>query len=250
VTSEPLVIDTGRLKRSGAVLQELRLPTPPAKFVASGPDPMSAAVNSTLPEIEAPVIERLPAIEVALGRTATKMVTAAGMYADTDQMLGARFDHNQFHAVGDVATIAVTAGQAPEAEAAQAHLRVAAAQSQAAATATTAMAQRRAQMEQAADRVKVMSPQFAQMGSAMGSFTQGVTQGVQGGMSGTPTGGPTSAPLAKENADRERLRTDDEDRSDEREDGASPGADTSESVPAQAVAGSATAVERSDRTSK
>lgn len=57
---------------------------------------MSAAINVTLPIIESPVVKGLPEAQAALANTGTKIVTAADMYAQTDQRLGENVSKVQF----------------------------------------------------------------------------------------------------------------------------------------------------------
>ncbi|WP_205875419.1 hypothetical protein [Mycobacterium camsae] len=49
---------------------------------------MSAAINKTMPIIEMPVIDGLPAIKAANNATGSRLAVAAGIYADTDRALG------------------------------------------------------------------------------------------------------------------------------------------------------------------
>ncbi|MEE6136243.1 hypothetical protein SKC41_07830 [Mycobacterium sp. 050128] len=57
---------------------------------------MSAAINETLPIIESPVVKALPEAQAALTNTGSKIVTAADMYAQTDQRLGENVSKVQF----------------------------------------------------------------------------------------------------------------------------------------------------------
>lgn len=86
--TEPLVVDPSRLKAAGATLRALVFPSVPPPISVPGADAISAAINETLPVIESPVIKGLPAAESAVVRTGSSIVSAAGMYAETDQALG------------------------------------------------------------------------------------------------------------------------------------------------------------------
>jgi ESX secretion-associated protein EspJ len=96
--TESLRVDPLRLKRAGKTLQEIAFPAPPPPIFAAGADPVSAAVNQTSPIIESPVIAGLPAVEAAIKRTGFSIVTAAGLYAETDQALAEHVDSVQFSA--------------------------------------------------------------------------------------------------------------------------------------------------------
>lgn len=85
---EPLVVDPSRLKDAGTILQGLVFPVPPSPIAATGTDSISAAINETLPIIESPVIEGLPAVKAAVTRTGSSITAGADMYAETDQTLG------------------------------------------------------------------------------------------------------------------------------------------------------------------
>ncbi|MEI7717365.1 MAG: hypothetical protein WCI78_14980 [Mycobacterium sp.] len=86
--AERLNVDPRGLQQAGEALQGLVLPQPPTPLVAAGTDPVSAAVNQTMPEIESPVVEGLPAVNEALRRTGSNIIDAAATYASTDQRLG------------------------------------------------------------------------------------------------------------------------------------------------------------------
>jgi hypothetical protein len=94
--TEPLTVDPARLKEAGATLQALVFPTPPPPIFAAGTDPVSAAINETLPIIESPVIDGLPAVKTAVTRTGSSIVSAAGLYEQTDQALSEHVDGVQF----------------------------------------------------------------------------------------------------------------------------------------------------------
>jgi hypothetical protein len=94
--TESLVVDPARLKAAGVTLRDQVLPAPPAPMSATGSDAVSAAINETLPIIESPVVDGLPDAQAALTNTASKIVTAADMYAETDQLLGEHVGTVQF----------------------------------------------------------------------------------------------------------------------------------------------------------
>src|ERR1700753_4026180 len=86
--TESLIVDPARLKAAGAILRDQVLPTAPPPISATGGDPVSAAINVTMPIIESPVIDGLPEVQAALTNTGTKIIAAADRYAETDQLLG------------------------------------------------------------------------------------------------------------------------------------------------------------------
>ncbi|MHA7652232.1 hypothetical protein ACX9NE_14110 [Mycobacterium sp. ML4] len=85
--AEELVVDPLLLEAAAAKLGELVYPAPLAPIVVPAEDPVSAAINETLPVIESPVINALPAIKAANTRTSSSLAIAAGIYADTDRRL-------------------------------------------------------------------------------------------------------------------------------------------------------------------
>ncbi|OBA61397.1 hypothetical protein A5647_11355 [Mycobacterium sp. 1100029.7] len=94
--TESLVVDPARLKAAGITVRDQKLPTPPPPMAVTGADSVSAAINVTMPIIEAPVISSLPKAEAALSNTGSKIVTAADRYAETDQLLGEHVAKVQF----------------------------------------------------------------------------------------------------------------------------------------------------------
>lgn len=86
--SEPLIVDPARLHAAGVRLQGLPFTDPPPAPAPAGSDAMSLAIGETLPIIEAPVLEGLPKVKAALDRSASSIVAAAQVYADTDGKLG------------------------------------------------------------------------------------------------------------------------------------------------------------------
>jgi hypothetical protein len=124
--TESLVVDPARLKAAGVTLRDQVLPVPPPPISATGSDSVSTAINETLPIIESPMVDGLPDAQTALTNTGSKIVTAADMYAETDQLLGEHVGTVQFLAARDQQpagaateqTVSATAGQLLGAEAA------------------------------------------------------------------------------------------------------------------------------------
>lgn len=110
---EPLVVEPSRLEAAGKALRGLVFPVPPDPIVAPGTDPVSAAVNATLPVIESPVIDGLPAVKAGLTKTGASITAAAGIYTDTDQRLGDHLTEVQFLAAAKEPA-AGTSGEKPE----------------------------------------------------------------------------------------------------------------------------------------
>jgi hypothetical protein len=112
--TDSLVVDPARLKAAGIALRDQVLPASPPPISATGSDPVSTAVNQTLPIIESPVVEGLPDAQTALTNTGSKIVAAAGRYAETDQLLGEHVGTVQFLAARDqqpAGAMADTAGK-------------------------------------------------------------------------------------------------------------------------------------------
>src|ERR1700755_686725 len=86
--TESLVVDPARLKANGIAVRDQILPAAPPPISATGTDSVSAAINVTMPIIESPVAAGLPDAQPALTNTGSKIVPAAEMYAQTDQLLG------------------------------------------------------------------------------------------------------------------------------------------------------------------
>jgi hypothetical protein len=99
--TDSLVVDPARLKTAGIALRDQVLPVSPPPISATGSDAVSAAINQTLPIIESPVVDGLPDAQTALTNTGSKIVTAADMYAETDQLLGEHVGTVQFLAARD-----------------------------------------------------------------------------------------------------------------------------------------------------
>jgi hypothetical protein len=113
--TESLVVDPARLKAAGATIRDQVMPTAPSPMSAPGSDPVSAAINVTMPIIESPVTEGLPGVQAALTNTGSKIVTAADRYAETDQLLGEHVGAVQFLAAGAPESKGDAAEQAPPA---------------------------------------------------------------------------------------------------------------------------------------
>lgn len=86
--TEKLTVDPALLRAAAKELEELIYPAPLSPFDLPGGDPVSAAINKTMPIIEVPVIDGLPAIKAANTATGSRLAVAAGIYADTDRALG------------------------------------------------------------------------------------------------------------------------------------------------------------------
>lgn len=96
---EPLIVDASLLQDAGHKLGGLVFPAAPAPVAAAGSDLASAAINETLPVIESPVVDGLPAVKAALTRTGSSIATAADLYAETDHALSENFNQ-QFNPFG------------------------------------------------------------------------------------------------------------------------------------------------------
>ena len=83
------------------ILQDLTFPAVPPSTSLSGVDSVAAAINETLPVVESPVRSGLPAIKAAVTRTGSTIVTAAHIYAETDQTLGGHVGTTEFLAAGE-----------------------------------------------------------------------------------------------------------------------------------------------------
>ncbi|OOK75415.1 putative eSX-1 secretion-associated protein EspJ [Mycobacterium kansasii] len=110
--AEPLAVDPARLIAAGSKLADLVFPTLPAPIAATGSDPVSAAINETMPGIESLVSDGLPGVSAALKRTATSMATAADIYSKADQSLGDALTQYQFGSDGQQREASGVAGAA------------------------------------------------------------------------------------------------------------------------------------------
>ncbi len=86
--TEPLSVDPSRLGEIGQVLAGLVFPKAPSPMTVPGSDPVSSAINATMPNLESLVSDGLPGVKAALSRTASNMSTAADIYTKADQSLG------------------------------------------------------------------------------------------------------------------------------------------------------------------
>jgi hypothetical protein len=94
--TEPLAVDPSRLSAIGAKLASLVFPKAPTPMSATGSDPVSAAINATMPNLESLVSDGLPGVKAALTKTATNISNAADTYTKSDQALGAGLRQAQF----------------------------------------------------------------------------------------------------------------------------------------------------------
>jgi hypothetical protein len=184
--TESLVVDPARLKAAGVTLRDQVLPTAPPPISAAGADPVSAAINVTMPVIESPVVSGLPDVQAALTNTGSKIIAAAEKYAETDQLLGAHVGTVQFLAAGE---------QQPTGAATQQQATVAATRQLGAETADK-------KPDESSDKKPDKKPQpaapidFNQV-SAMTQAAQPLTQGMQSMMSSMQGMGNAGAPTAK-----------------------------------------------------
>ncbi len=86
--TEPLSVDPARLGEIGQILAGLVFPKAPSPMTVPGSDPVSSAINATMPNLESLVSDGLPGVKAALTRTASNMSTAADIYTKADQSLG------------------------------------------------------------------------------------------------------------------------------------------------------------------
>ncbi|UXA07127.1 hypothetical protein KXD96_02910 [Mycobacterium sp. SMC-2] len=222
---EPLVVEPARLETAGNTLQDLPFPVPPAPIVAPGTDSVSAAINSTLPIIESPVTDGLPAVKAALTKTGSSIAAAAGMYTDTDQRLGDHLTQVQFRAAAKE-PVSGSPGDKPDTD--------------------KPKDGDKPSTSKPTPQPGTPTPQLGQLAGAagpLGSVMQGM-QGAMGSMQGMQGAGATPAQLADSNkrdpssTDEDRLV--DEPKADEeggpaeaQAGGAAPGAETAEKAPAQ-----------------
>ncbi|SOJ56773.1 ESX-1 secretion-associated protein EspJ [Mycobacterium simulans] len=107
--TETLTVDSSRLSAAGAKLAGLVFPTLPAPIAATGSDPISAAINATMPRIESLVDEGLPGAKAALTKTGTSMATAAEVYAKADQSFAESLKRYQFGSNGSISALSCPA---------------------------------------------------------------------------------------------------------------------------------------------
>jgi hypothetical protein len=192
--AEPLAVDPSRLGAAGSTLAALTFPTPPAPMTAGGSDPVSAAINATMPAIESLVTEGLPGAKAALARTGSSMAAAAELYTKADQSLGDSLKQYQF---GSAAT--TTAG--PSAADAAAPLGAIAPQIG-------------AQLSALSPRVAATVPQLVQLAPQAGNMAQTASpiaqtisqtaqQAGQGGAAPAQLAGDTRPADANDDKDKE-----------------------------------------------
>jgi hypothetical protein len=219
--TDSLVVDPARLKAAGMALRDQVLPASPPPISATAADSVSIAIDQTLPIIESPVVAGLPDAQGALTNTGSKIVTAAEMYAETDQLLGEHVGRVQFLAARDqqpAGAMAETADKKSEETVGKK-------------TDTTPSA--------------AVTTNLNQL-SAMTQAAQPVTQGLQSVMSGAQqaTGGmgnagASPAKLADDTKNDDTKKPDESTTGDAQlveaadNDGAAAGGQGSESVPAQ-----------------
>ena len=221
--TEPLAVDPPRLKAAGTTLRGLVFPAPPAPIVASGTDAVSAAINETLPVIESPVIEGLPAVKAAVTRNGSNIVTAANMYAETDQRLG---DH-----VGSVPFLA--AGDSPASGVSANRLMGAAEDKPDDSEAPTPPGPAPQPAQPVFDQIPTQLGQVAALAGSMAPVTQNmqtVMSTVQGAAGNMGSAGASPAQLADETT---KADAEEEQRPESVPDGAAPGEQASGSVPVQ-----------------
>jgi hypothetical protein len=208
--TKPLTVDTSRLQAAGETLHSTVFPPFPAPVAAAGTDAISAAINETMPIIEAPVADGLPAAKAALDQTATKMASAAAIYSTADQTLGQQLAVQQF-------ADAQPRARATASPADTIALTMSAAADDAAAALTET-------------DIASQVGQFVAGAGMATSTAQNIAQGVQGvqGVVGSFSAGATPA-------------EDDENEPETTEDGAAAGEPMLESVPVHSLAGTSPA---------
>jgi len=213
--TEPLVVDPSRLKNAGTELRNQIFPVLPSPIAAPGADSISTAINETLPIIESPVNEGLPAVKAALTRTSANIVTAADLYAEIDQRMGEHVNQVQF----------LAAAQGSPAGASAARLTTGARSGQSADGQTAAAPTTAARLTDAVPRLGELTG----TAGALGTLTQSVMQGTQSAAGSMPASGRMSPQLA----DETEKRDDGEPHPEKPADGAAPGDQASESIPRQ-----------------
>lgn len=243
--AEPLAVDPTRLIAAGAKLAELVFPTAPPPMTVAGSDPVSTAINATMPGIEALVSDGLPGVSAALKLTASNMATAGDIYTKADQSLGEALRQYSFDANGQ--GLGITGASAAAAAASPmmgasgvasmlAGAGVAGAPAGAAAQVRQLVG---AQVSELSPRVAAtipqvvqLAPQATQMGQQMSPIVQTITQSAQqGASSGSQGGGAAPAQLASDTkpADED---TEDADASDATDAAGADGAEGAEGAAA------------------
>lgn len=260
--AEPLAVDPARLIAAASQLSELVLPAPPAPMAVPGSDSMSAAINQTMPSIEALVGDGLPGVTASLKRTASSMSTAADIYTRADQSLGQALSQYGFGAAGQTLSDTVMGAMTGQSSglvgagsgAAAASLAAPAAAAQqvigvAGGAVSQVGAAVGAQAQALSPQVAATIPQLVQlapMAQQMAPMGQQVGQSIQQSASQAGQGG-SSAQLTSDNTPADDENKEDEDDSKEdaakdgvdaqSADGAAPGSATLVSAPVQSTGG-------------
>ncbi len=243
--AEPLAVDPARLIAAGSKLAELVFPAPPAPIAATGGDPVSAAINDTMPGIESLVSDGMPGVTAALKRTASSMSTAADIYAKADQALGDALTQYQFggdgQALGASGANAVAQSQTGQSLAAPAAGLLGAPVAQAlaapatgllgapAAAATQIGEAVSAQAEALSPRVAATIPQLVQLAPQAGQMAQQaspIAQTIsQSAQQGSSQGGAAPAQLVSDTKPDEDAELADETKEGEEDAAAAAGAE-------------------------
>lgn len=256
--AEPLAVDPARLIAAGSKLADLVFPALPAPIAATGSDPISAAINETMPGIESLVSDGLPGVSAALKRTATSMATAADIYRKADQSLGDALTQYQFDSdgqqreasgvAGAAANLTGQAGQSLGAPAATQLLGAPAAQLLGAPAGVVSQLGQAvsAQAEALSPRVAAtvpqvvqLAPQAGQMAQQASPIAQTISQSAQQAASQSSQGA-SPAQLASDTKPEQQAQLVDDTQKDEDkddEDGAAAGAATLVSAPVHAATG-------------
>ena len=213
---QPLTVDPELLERYGNQLLTAAggLPEAPPPFTVTGTDPMSQAIADRLPAMEGAIQEQLPQLKDQASKTASTIVSAAGVYRDADQQNASDIERAQF------ASAAGSAGSGAGGEGAMGQ-----------------MGQLMSMPMQMAGQV--MQVPMQAMG-ALASLPQSVMQGVQqigqmaGGLGGA--GGTLDSQAAGAGEDAGKVDDRREESEDEKKPGAAPAHARLERVPEPAVA--------------
>lgn len=191
--AEPLAVDPARLSAVGSQLAGLVFPTPPPPLAAPGADPVSAAINETMPAIESLVSDGLPGVKAALTRTASSMANAASIYTKADQSLGDALTQVQFAAGNQKVGARAAAGGTGQstAQLLSAPTGVAAPLGQAAATQISELTPR---VAATVPQLVQLAPQAGQMAQQVSPIAQTIGQTAQQAASPSSSGGPTAMP--------------------------------------------------------
>ncbi|KAA1250515.1 hypothetical protein F0Q45_09380 [Mycobacterium simiae] len=248
--AEPLAVNPTRLVAAGSKLAELVFPTLPAPLIATGSDPVSAAINETMPGIESLVSDGLPGVSAALKRTATSMSAAAEVYTQADQSLGEALAQYQFSSAGlaltaggiagAAASLAGPSGQSLTAPAAQllgAPMGAASQLSQAVGVQAEALAPR---VAATVPQLVQLAPQAGQMAQQASPIAQTISQSAQ--QAASQGAGAAPAQLASDTKPDQQAQLVDEKEKDDTDEeatgeaGAAAGAATLVSAPVRGTA--------------